>query len=262
MSDSEIKSPRKWRLPILLLIAGLVLGAAFTMLMTGSWQQTTAARPQKSVKSTLQARYDAAVQDAVFADKDEVQPLVSLTKADPRVTWNKTGDRVLLLTWHNYPDSYPAGQTVKLEWGKVWTFTEGELAKKYTAEQGKVKDWELRLKELIGFPPDDRHSTVTGMWVRPADIRRPAYQPDPAKGNMRTNFGKDVDPSYKTWFDGNIVGSYFDDAYPWTRLGYTYDWGGTGTEYGLTEFIVNEGAQVEVDFTENTAAFLKRLAKE
>lgn len=210
---------------------------------------------------TLQARYDAAVRDAVFADPDEIMPLVSLTKDDTRVTWNEAGDRVLLLTWHNYPDSYPAGQTVKLAWGTVWTFTEGELAETYAAEADSVTDWNLRLNQIIGFPPDAVHQVVTGFWVRPEDVRRPAYQPDPTQGTMTNAFDDTVDEAFRTWFDGNIIWSYFDSAYPWTRLGYTYDWADNGTEYGLTEFLVNHNAEVEVAFTERTDAFLTRLAQ-
>ena len=33
--------------------------------------------------------------------------------------------RVLLYTFHKYPDSYRDGTDVKLEWGNVWTFTGG-----------------------------------------------------------------------------------------------------------------------------------------
>lgn len=43
---------------------------------------------------------------------------------------------------------------------------------------------------------------------------------------------------YKEWFEQNILFSYFWAQYPWTRLGYTYDWGNPEQEYGLTEFLI------------------------
>ena len=54
---------------------------------------------------------------------------------------------------------------------------------------------------------------------------------------------------YKDWFDQNILWSYFESDYPWTRLGYTYDWSGGDSEYGLTEFLVPGGSGTEIAFT-------------
>ena len=40
------------------------------------------------------ALYEISVRDAVFADKDEIMPLVNITRDDDRVIWN--GDKVLM----------------------------------------------------------------------------------------------------------------------------------------------------------------------
>ena len=76
---------------------------------------------------------------------------------------------------------------------------------------------------------------------------------------MTNDFGESVDEEFKAWFDDNILWSYFYGEYPWTRLGYTYDWADNGTEYGMTEFIVESGAEVKVEFTETTEEFLNRI---
>jgi hypothetical protein len=34
--------------------------------------------------------------------------------------------------------------------------------------------------------------------------------------------------------------------YPWTRLGYTYDWGSSITEIGLSEFVIKKNSQIIV----------------
>ena len=34
---------------------------------------------------------------------------------------------------------------------------------------------------------------------------------------------------------------------PWTRLGYTYDWGASQNHIGLSEFVLRKGANLEVD---------------
>lgn len=143
-------------------------------------------------------------------------------------------------------------------WGPVWTFTDKEIAS-YGNELSKADDPEMRLKQLIAFAPDSEHSTVTGFWVSPENVKRPAYQSDPTVGNMTTALGENADEEFKAWFDENILWSYYYGEFPWTRLGYTYDWADNGTEYGLTEFIVESGAEVTVEFTETTGEFLSRI---
>lgn len=209
---------------------------------------------KKEPPKTQEELYSDAVKDAAFADEDEILPLVSLNESDPMTTW-KDG-KVLLLTWHNYPDSYPEGETVTIQWGPVWTFTDKEVAS-HGKEFSDAP--EMRLKQLIAFAPDSEHSTVTGFWVDPKNVKRPAYQTDPTVGDMTNDFGENVDEEFKAWFDDNILGSYFYGEYPWTRLGYTYDWADNGTEYGMTEFIVESGAEVRVEFTETTEEFLNRI---
>ena len=65
--------------------------------------------------------------------------------------------------------------------------------------------------------------------------------------------------TYKEWFDKNILWSYFESDYPWTRLGYTYDWSGGESEYGLTEFLVSDGSKTEIAFTCSTEEFVDWL---
>ncbi len=235
------------------LTVGLVLGAGVIPLIAG--------RNERDFDNQdLYALYDSAVKDAAFAEPDEIMPLVSLTKEDPLVTWDELGERVLLCTWHNYPDSYPTGEKITLEWGNVWAFTPNELAQKYKAESGRVTDWDLRLDQLIGFAPDSEHSTFTTFWADLADICRPACQPDPANGAMQTELNQDsAEENYAAWFNENILDSYFYGAYPWTRLGYTYDWADNGTEYGVSEFLIRQGAEIEVVDTKTTGEFLEQL---
>lgn len=213
----------------------------------------------QSKTADLNALYESAIRDAMFADENEILPLVSLTSEDKMTIWNEDGC-VLLCTWHRYPDSYPEGETITVEWGPVWTFTDKEIAS-YKDELKKCKDPETRLKQLIGLPPDCDYTTFTGFWVSPENVKRPAYRTDIVSGEMTTSFDENVDTDFKEWFDGNILGSYFDGAYPWTRLGYTYDWADNDTEYGLTEFLVLDKAEITVEFTDTTAEFIDRITK-
>lgn len=261
---------RQWQwLVLLVLCAMLFTACAQKDALTKEDSISTAEEVQVADENLADAKggatdvadlFSLAVQDAVFAKEEEISPLVTLTEDDDLVSWDDKG-RVLLCTWHNYPDSYPVNEKVTTDWGLVWAFTDREIMS-YAKELAAAKDPQMRLKQLVAFAPDSEHSTVTGFWVDPADVKRPAYQYDPTDESMSTTFDENVDEEFKAWFDENILSSYFYGAYPWTRLGYTYDWADNGKEYGLTEFIVDQGTEVEVAFTETTEKFLERIIEQ
>lgn len=207
----------------------------------------------------LDVCYHEAVVDAMDAEQSEILPLVDITPESDMITWNEAGDKILLLSWHKYPESYVPGQETTLEWGEVWTFTDKEIEKWYQANQKGVADWELRLKQLIGLPPDTDYTHFSALWVSPGDVLRPAYVTGIADGAMLLSLPEGTDKAYAEWFDGNIISSYYEGAYPWTRLGYTYDWLADDKEYGLSEFIISQGSVVEVEFTLTTEEFIQWL---
>jgi hypothetical protein len=202
--------------------------------------------------------YRAAVLDAMLAEPDEVQQLVCLTPETPSATWNDRG-QVLLLTFHQYPESYIAGEKFITKYGEVWTFIDKEIQTWYNGLSEDAADWALRLKQLVGVPYDREYTHISAMWTDPADVKRPSYETDVTKQIGEISFADDIDPGYKAWFDSNIIWSYFDSAYPWTRLGYTYDWADNGREYGLTEFLIRKDAAVTVEFTKTVEEFVAWL---
>ena len=211
-----------------------------------------------SLKS-INELYSAAVKDAMTIEEDEILPLVNLEKGEPYATYNNDGS-ILLLTFHKYPKSYPNGENVKIKWGEVWTFTGGELANWYKDNKETVNDWPIRLKQLIGLPPDNKNTTFTAMWVKPKNIVRPANIQDIGKVTMINTLSKNANETFIKWFNNNIIWSYFDSAYPWTRLGYTYDWGeNSKSEYGLSEFLVLANSEVEVAYTVTIDEMLSML---
>ena len=203
--------------------------------------------------------YALAVRDAVFADEDEVLPLVNISKDDDNVIWSEDGKSVLVAFMHKYPDSYPAGEEIELQWGNVWCVSAGEL-QKWVKDNGKgVENWSNRLHQVLGMPYSKGYTTITALWVDADLVYRPAYVTD-AKAEMKTTIVKtgddEFDAMYKAWFDDNIIWSYFDSAFPWTRLGYTYDWYDDGKDYGLSEFLIFSGATVKIEYTYTVDEFV------
>lgn len=204
------------------------------------------------------ALWNFAMTDAVFTEEDEVEELVTLTKEDTNVIWDEAGERVLLLSWHNYDDACAPGASIKPEYGEIWATSLGEMKAWYEENREGVKDWNLRFAQLLGVHENEGYTRFSAFWIAPEDVIRPAYITDVTK-QMKNDYSCVTDKAYKSWFDQNILWSYFESDYPWTRLGYTYDWSGRESEYGLTEFLVSDGSKTEIAFTYTTEEFVDWL---
>ena len=90
------------------------------------------------------------------------------------------------------------------------------------------------------------------MWVKPGDLFRPSADPEISDCEAETEFRRQnryvtVSDDYVKWFNELKMRSYSADGYPWTRLGYTYDWGDRHCHIGLSEFVIMPGATVEIN---------------
>jgi len=204
--------------------------------------------------------YALSVIDAKWAKEDEILPLVALTEDAELVTTNEDG-QVLLLSWHSYPESYIPGEQFTCKYGEMWTFTDKEAMKWYDENSENVTDWELRFEQLLGLPYTDEKTHVSAFWVDPEEIIRPAYQTDAKKQMDASVLDGSALGEHKEWFDGNAEYSYKTSAYPWTRLGYTYDWLPDETEYGMTEFIILADSVIDVEWTKSFDEFIGWLAE-
>lgn len=218
--------------------------------------------------SVVEAQYQAAVKDAAEPLESEIHPLVVINTASDAVTWDADQKRVLMITFSNNPEVYPEGEMVKLS-QNVWTVTEKELYEWYKKNREGVKNWPLRLRQLLGLPPTSPMTHFSAFWVEPQNLIRPAFITDIQIDSMEVSLDERLNDYsseqefkvwYKNWFDKNRAKSYRKDGgFPWTRLGYTYDWGRKDNKYGLSEFLVLEGAEVRVLFTRNVPTFIKWL---
>lgn len=211
---------------------------------------------------TTEKLYLSAVEDAKRAEENEILPLVTLTSDSDMVTWNDDGTKVLLLSWHKYPESYIAGESFTCTYGEIWTFTDKEILSWYDENSEGITDWELRLEQLIGLPAGAEYTHVSAFWVDLDELIRPAYQTDVTKQMTANLLDGSSLGEYKEWFDGNAEYSYSDETpYPWTRLGYTYDWADNGREYGLSEFLILADSVIEVEWTKTTDEFVDWMEK-
>ncbi len=118
---------------------------------------------------------------------------------------------------------------------------------------------QLRLQQFLGLPAAPGERVAIVLEVDPADIFRPCPDPDPAKSECEAAFPPGVDIAYKAWFAEQVLSRYRQPGgYPWTRLGYTYDWAPGSTTIGASEFVIRKGSTVTVTEKVPTEAYCHR----
>ena len=214
-----------------------------------------------SNQDDLKQRLHDAYLDVIETKEENIRPLVCLTKDDTNVYWNEAQDKVLLFTFHRYPDSYPDGQEVTFAWGESWLCSLKEYENWYLTNKKNIEDPLLRTKQVLGMSDESKNTYITSMWIDPSVVYRPAYITDPTK-QMSLTFDENETQTYKDWFASQYYYSYDVSHLPWTRLGYTYDWSKEAKDrYGLTEFIAWKGTTVTVHKTMLVTDFLTSINK-
>ena len=112
-------------------------------------------------------------------------------------------------------------------------------------------DLTLRLEELLGLPPHDGKTRLVQLWADPHTMFRPTPDPEVNDSEADLDFPESsrssVSEEHRLWFNNLRATSYGPKGYPWTRLGYTYDWGSPASHVGLSGFVIDKGAPVTVE---------------
>ena len=132
-----------------------------------------------------------------------------------------------------------------------------------------------RIIQLLGLHPTENaeYNVLVEMWVDPGDLFRPCPDPEITdhESELATQIGSteywvypsdfnaflQIDPfalfqdaywkvtqTFKEWYRDRAKNMYNTEGdistwgWPWTRLGYTYDWGNPDNHVGLSEFII------------------------
>ena len=193
--------------------------------------------------------FHQAYLNVIEAEENEIRPLVNLTLDETRVDWDQEKERVLLFTFHRFPSSYPDGETITFTWGESWLCSLKEYGNWAKENKNNIQDPLLRTKQVLGMEESSANTYISSMWIKVADLKRPAYVTDVTKP-MKLSFEENESEEYIQWFKNQCFYSYETKRIPWTRLGYTYDWSKEAKDrYGLSEFIAFEGTEAIVDKT-------------
>ncbi|UCD80041.1 MAG: hypothetical protein JSW26_00990 [Desulfobacterales bacterium] len=207
----------------------------------------------------LKKAYANAVSDAEFAEPEEISKnLTAIVAYNKNLQWKGPAGKshVLVATWTDYRGYLEIeGQDYTTPEGMdIWVTAVPELRNFCQAQHLSSERLILRLKQLLGLPPGSRKIWFVELWVDPADLFRPSPDPEITDHEAELEFPVSskfvtVSDEHVQWFNGMKKKSYkySNDGYPWTRLGYTYDWGNSESEIGLSEFVIKGGANVIIE---------------
>lgn len=136
---------------------------------------------------------------------------------------------------------YYKGKT-KVTTPNLWVFEPNDTKAKFQAKVPNEtnRTWQ-RFCQFLGLDtivpnPTARRDTIIYLEVEPVNLFRPAYITDIHLGVISKSPNKlaTSDKDIIKWF----TNEQYHNTYPWTRLGYTYDWGHLTNHFGATEFIL------------------------
>lgn len=200
--------------------------------------------PDEGIDLDPQTLYREAVEDAAVVDADEaVSDLVAIVPGSDQIIEDAEG-RVLMVTWTDW-DGYDGLEGQMTELGvEVWTTAAPHLQQFCRGIGGDVT---TRLEQRLGLPPGVGKDRIVAFWAEPSAIFRPTPDPEIEDMVASLEFPPGTSDEHIAWIEGLREASYGEDGYPWTQLGYTYDWSPEAdSEVGLSEFVARAGTPVVI----------------
>jgi hypothetical protein len=207
----------------------------------------------------LMARYTAAVADAKIAEESEIyDQLLAISTSNASMKFDDEG-RVLTVTWTSW-DGYDGKDGQEMELGvDVWVTPVPQLQDFCRGLALADKALDLRLEQVMGLPPNNGKTKLVQLWVPTDGLFRPSPDAEIDDGVAVLVFPDGASPDHVAWIEKLQGSSYGEKGYPWTRLGYTYDWAPDAkTEVGLSEFVARKGTKAVVESVVPQARYCAR----
>jgi hypothetical protein len=214
-----------------------LLAAAPLMALLAACTPPPAAGPAP-VTASLDSLYLRAIDDASVYRAEHVLPL-NAAVAD-------SAGNVRVVTFTSWP-GYTAGTDTITQ--DVWVTLVPEVRDSCA---GFGRDLRLRLNQLLGLPPAGGDTLMVEMTVPLSAIFRPVADPavttrypcgDTLQARCGERFPDGVGPTHVRWIADQLLTKWqVPNGYPWTRLGYTYNWHPGSPRYGASEYLVRAGS--------------------
>ena len=239
------------------------VGAALVLLAVGAASSCAS-------RGRLDALYYDAIRKSAIVEPADILPLRPLVAdADGSVivtTWAGCGNEA----GPNRCRSYVPGAAT-LKWD-VWVVADEEMRSACSAFRG---DAGLKLTQLLGLPapraplaPEGHTRQFVTMSVPIAQVFRPCTDPrvdtNACSTQLPASLPPNAPPDFYRWFTNQGMSSWRipaagnpPDGFPWTRLGYTYNWMPKApSRYGVSEYVI-PGASRPTDVTVTSIRTIK-----
>jgi hypothetical protein len=188
---------------------------------------------------------------------------------------------VTVVTWiqQKWVSTYKTGETPKTIWVTVAPHLQSFCRNFVKLNGDDLRQVTLRLEQRLGLPPNYGNDTFVELKINPDQIKevskffRPCDDPSTAGYTcsplLPPDIADDREKVREYWFLNNYYRSYVapekdgreTKQYPWTSLGYTFDWAPKeeGDEdfvrWGESEFVVSKGTPDQFVTAMDTAKY-------
>ena len=268
--------------PAWLFLAGLVLALALAGCTTTAVSRpAVTALPKASSAAAGDCQgvwegYCKAVAEAKVPQQGRIsRNLVPIVEATRDLKWENGA--VLMVTWTKsaYFNEGMVGKPYTAAHGPMWLTASPFLQTFCQGLRLSGDPLRLRLAQRLGIPPNTQNDTFVGVWAQPASFFRPCADPEITDSECEVNLTTAPSPpdgtcpwassfagqtsnqfvtvseSHLDWMCSNWTSTYTGDpktSYPWTALGYTYDWGNPQDYVGESEFVLPQNGTVTIAF--------------
>lgn len=209
---------------------------------------------------SIDSLFRAAVRDAQNPEPGEIYRNLTRIQGNPNLI-DTTIDGawyVLVASWKEKSSYYPDKGTYNTGNYDIWVTVAPQIQERcrdYRRFFNSAVETEMRLRQLLGLQPQSGQKFFLELWVRPDDLFRPCPDNETNDTECDLSLPRNVDSTYRLWFNNLRAVQYVDCSdtlfgnagYPWTQLGYTYDWNPENPSHvGLSEFVVRRNATVWV----------------
>jgi len=250
-------------------------------------QSAASTSGQAALENLLFAPYDALYAASVLQAQANLLHVQSppsaatvwdIDASNPNLIWSgepgKSDVLVSTFTKASYYASSKPGQTIPAA-VDLWVTPAPQMLAEVKAEAPELAsaNGKLAASMYLGLPARNTNDTVLTFWASPASMLRPAIDPAIDSHSQEAAFpltlqsvasvaavplpqsapapGFGTTPDYPVWF-ANRESAIYNPAvsggpYPWTGLGYTYDWNPAAADVlGGSEFIVVKGSAITI----------------
>lgn len=223
---------------------------------------------QKAQAPTLEEQYKTALRFSAFPSGNTPHNnLIVISESNTNLVWKTIkGEQYILVTsWKDdttYYKNDPVTGFYNTQKWPIWVTAVPELKDKCATLGINDQNRDLRLKQLMGMPVSTNKNYFIQFWVRPQDLFRPCPDADIDDKQCELCFQEGVSEEHKAWVENQRNASYYncklDDNYPWTQLGYTYDWNINNTSHiGLSEFVIGANKNIVIEGFYSTKEYCK-----